>query len=366
MASNFDMNKVQQKLTELIECGICDNTKDLVVFRCQHRVCKDCFTKLKKEPVRIPGHGFQQGIVQERKQVHCPFCRQPTWTSAKKEMLPKCRLSAEIKDLQKQLSETAPNYNSCATQTQSINLSEWFSRIPLDIQELKSSTVGYQVPLTLEDKLSGNFNQIAKFEQKKLTNQYSFKNLKNCIDVLAYFSSLNSCKPVGLSFEKGSRSSMRIKRDHDDKDVVDNMVVSSSIKAQLLRSETASCSFETDRWSYLLMQDRNKLDSEIAKIRGYDPKADNLSDRLKWFRKPGFVYSDDSTQKTAIQSLRAKRIRRIIPEELYNSRHVWRSYHDKSLDTIWDLPLSVVGVIPRVPISSSRFQIIAVLSGRGS
>ena len=147
-------------------------------------------------------------------------------------------------------------------------MSEWFSGIPLDIQELKSSTVGYQVPLTLEDKLSGNFYQRAKFEQKKLTNQYSFKNLKNFIDVLAYYSSLNSYKPVGLSFEKCSRLSMRIKHDHDDKDVVDNMVVSSSIKAQLLRSEPASCSFETDRWSYLLKKDRNKLESEIDKIRG--------------------------------------------------------------------------------------------------
>ena len=100
-----------EKLTELIECGICANTKELLLFECQHRVCKDCVVKLQNKTVRI-------SCTQIRLRIYCPFCRQPTYTSKNNATLPKCRLSSELGDLLKHNNESAPRYTSCATQTQ--------------------------------------------------------------------------------------------------------------------------------------------------------------------------------------------------------------------------------------------------------
>ena len=110
MAFGFDKNKLMEKLTELIECGICANTKELLLFECQHRVCKDCVVKLQNKTVRISRN-------QIRLRIYCPFCRQPTYTSKNNASLPKCRLSSELGDLLKHHSESAPEYTSCATQT---------------------------------------------------------------------------------------------------------------------------------------------------------------------------------------------------------------------------------------------------------
>ena len=100
-----------EKLTELHECGICANTKELLLFECQHRVCKDCVVKLQNKTVRI-------SCTQIRLRIYCPFCRQPTYTSKNNATLPKCRLSSELGDLLKHNNESAPKYTSCATQTQ--------------------------------------------------------------------------------------------------------------------------------------------------------------------------------------------------------------------------------------------------------
>lgn len=336
-----------QKLKELVECGICANVKDLHVFKCQHRVCKDCIIKLRKDTVRM-GHGH---TLRTAERILCPFCRQSTIVAKLSETLPRCRLSAEITDILKQIES---GHFGCSISTQTNGFALTFSRqTQTTLQDVGVQDMMHQFQHASGDSSRPTDNKklgielftptFLQKEIRRLHEHCSFVNVKKYVEAMRFYSSVKSYNPVALHSAAGSKqSTMKLKADFDKCALSNEMVIADVYKEEF--EGNVSVSFEMERWSDKLIEQRSKLNLELLKVKPCNYNLENLQpDGVQWFRKPGFSFIDDPNDKTAIQSLRAKRIRRVIPKNLYKSRLVWRSFRADADLYVWEPPLVCVG-----------------------
>ena len=282
-----------QMLRELVECGICTNVKELQLFKCQHRVCKDCVKKVKRDVIALS----HAGMVRYIERVYCPFCRRTSHVSKTTGELQKCRLSAEITEILKQL-ENNTSVRSFATQTveqplsilnrRTTHICSTYTSAEADRLRRRSCGAEYQVYASPSAAMNNGFEG---FTRRNLLSQVQhlhercwFGMAQNQIEAMLFYSCMKPYKPITDVLSEQPESTMRIKPDTDLNASMSQMVIDNGYKLTSSNNEIP-VSFEEDRWLHCLKEQRSSLDEEIGKFRPHAAyNAAGHSEVVEWYR----------------------------------------------------------------------------------